>query len=302
MGVYLRYGGLIRYLQLTRVSEMDAKDYGTGAFISHAGEVPDGDENPLWVGNSSAEDAVAASSDNGQYSAQSVPGCASHPTQFSGGFQRPRGPEATRSATRKSYQRQDDDHTTAVHEYVEKFAPINAPFPVRPAAGYYPAGGRSARRLPPVLPEYDLSYRPGSLQEAICMYIDYLMDDNEARTCISECAVASPTPPLDFHREEYYRDVMCRSPNTELHHYHHYHGRVAGDGRRVVAPPCPRPTARLPPKKTGCIEQVIAPVAARRHTPHPADGSSTHGGSTSICGRFRRPHVAKLQAASVPIA
>jgi len=33
-----------------------------------------------------------------------------------------------------------------------------------------------------------------------------------------------------------------------------------------------------------------------------ADGSSTLGGSTSVRGRVRGPHVAKLQAASVPIA
>jgi len=34
----------------------------------------------------------------------------------------------------------------------------------------------------------------------------------------------------------------------------------------------------------------------------PADGSSTRGGSTSVRGRVRSPPVAKLQAASVPIA
>ena len=33
-----------------------------------------------------------------------------------------------------------------------------------------------------------------------------------------------------------------------------------------------------------------------------ADGSSTRGGSTSVRGRVRSPHMAKLQAASVPIA
>jgi len=34
----------------------------------------------------------------------------------------------------------------------------------------------------------------------------------------------------------------------------------------------------------------------------PTDGSSTRGGSTSVRGRVRSPHMAKLQAASVPIA
>ena len=35
-------------------------------------------------------------------------------------------------------------------------------------------------------------------------------------------------------------------------------------------------------------KQVIAPVAARRYAP--ADGSSTRGGSTSVCGRVCTPH------------
>jgi len=48
------------------------------------------------------------------------------------------------------------------------------------------------------------------------------------------------------------------------------------------------------------IQQVIAPGAARRYAP--ADGSSTRGGSTSVRGQVRSPHMAKLQAASVPIA
>jgi len=48
------------------------------------------------------------------------------------------------------------------------------------------------------------------------------------------------------------------------------------------------------------VEQVIAPGAARRYAP--ADGSSTRGGSTSVRGRVRSPHMAKLQAVCVPIA
>jgi len=47
------------------------------------------------------------------------------------------------------------------------------------------------------------------------------------------------------------------------------------------------------------IIQVIVPEAARYA---PADGSSTRSGSTSVRGLVRSPHVAKLQAASVPIA
>jgi len=34
----------------------------------------------------------------------------------------------------------------------------------------------------------------------------------------------------------------------------------------------------------------------------PTDGSSTRGGSTSVRGRVRSPHMANMQAASVPIA
>ena len=36
--------------------------------------------------------------------------------------------------------------------------------------------------------------------------------------------------------------------------YHHRHGRVAGEGRRVVAPPCPRSTARLQSSPVGRVE------------------------------------------------
>jgi len=41
---------------------------------------------------------------------------------------------------------------------------------------------------------------------------------------------------------------------------------------------------------------------SRRNDMPPDDGSSTRGGSTYVHGRVRSPHVAKLQAASVPIA
>ena len=40
----------------------------------------------------------------------------------------------------------------------------------------------------------------------------------------------------------------------------------------------------------------------RRDDMPPVDGSSTRGGSTSVRGRVRSPHVAKLQAANVPVA
>ena len=40
----------------------------------------------------------------------------------------------------------------------------------------------------------------------------------------------------------------------------------------------------------------------RRDDMSPADGGSTRGGSMSVRGRVHSPHMAKLQAASVPIA
>ena len=46
----------------------------------------------------------------------------------------------------------------------------------------------------------------------------------------------------------------------------------------------------------------LSPWGGETICPPPADGSSTRGGSTSFRGRVRSPHVAKLQAASVPIA
>ena len=45
----------------------------------------------------------------------------------------------------------------------------------------------------------------------------------------------------------------------------------------------------------------LSPRGRRDDIP-PADGSSTRSGSTSVRGRVRSPHMAKLQAASVPIA
>ena len=46
----------------------------------------------------------------------------------------------------------------------------------------------------------------------------------------------------------------------------------------------------------------LSPRGRRDDMPPPADGSSTRGGSTSVRGRVRSPHMAKLQAASMTIA
>jgi len=194
---------------------MDAEDRGAGTFLSNNGQVPGGTENPLWAGNTCTEEAdVALDSAEGSHhgAAQCVFNGVTAPFAGAQNSELERQPETVRPTARKNYQQRPeatvDEQTSMMNAYVEKFSPLNPP-----AMGYYASAGPSARRLPPVLPEIDLSYRPGSLQEAICMYIDFLMAENEVRTRISECAVASPAPPLDFHREEYYRDVMCRPVN-----------------------------------------------------------------------------------------
>jgi len=54
-------------------------------------------------------------------------------------------------------------------------------------------------------------------------------------------------------------------------------------------------------KQRSCPEKEIMQGTSETICP-PADGSSTRGGSTSVRGRVRSPHTAKLQAARVPIA
>jgi len=53
---------------------------------------------------------------------------------------------------------------------------------------------------------------------------------------------------------------------------HHHHGRVAGEGRRVVAPPCSRSTARLQNSPVGRVElfrswEPLVPWTTRWATP-----------------------------------
>lgn len=59
----------------------------------------------------------------------------------------------------------------------------------------------------PLIP-IDRSQKPNTLSEAIGMYIDYLIRENEKKTHISSCSVAHV--PLDLHKEDYYQQVMCR--------------------------------------------------------------------------------------------
>jgi len=48
--------------------------------------------------------------------------------------------------------------------------------------------------------------------------------------------------------------IKLNWPQQHFEHHHHHHGRVAGEGRRVVAPPCPRSTARLQMSPVGRVE------------------------------------------------
>ena len=69
-------------------------------------------------------------------------------------------------------------------------------------------------------------------------------------------------------------------------------------GRQQPAPPRSHDTATTDSKTN-----KLSPRRGRRDDmPPPADASSTRGGSTSVRERVRSPHMAKLQAASVPIA
>ena len=48
---------------------------------------------------------------------------------------------------------------------------------------------------------------------------------------------------------------ICPPPlRTPPKNHHHHHVRVAGEGRRVVAPPCPRSSARLQRSPIGWVE------------------------------------------------
>jgi len=51
-----------------------------------------------------------------------------------------------------------------------------------------------------------------------------------------------------------------------------------------------------------CVFVCVLNCLSCCHYAPPANGSLTRGGSTPVRGRVRSPHMAKLQAASVPIA
>lgn len=199
---------------------MNGSEHGARMFVPADGGrlVQDCIDNPLWVANSAGtEEAV---DQRGSFTSSSADGECQFPVADDIHHHQAAGLRAPTAIMRPPWMKdcpgQEDastsQQTTMMNAYIEKFSPVCSPAPVM---GYYSSGGPpfTGRRVPSVLPEIDLSHRPSSLQEAICMYIDFLTAENEIRTRISECSVTSPPLPLDFHREEYYRDVMCRPVN-----------------------------------------------------------------------------------------
>ena len=56
--------------------------------------------------------------------------------------------------------------------------------------------------------EIDLSKKPETLQDAIAMYIDFLILENDKKTHISECQLLPVR--FDFEKEQYYMEVMSK--------------------------------------------------------------------------------------------
>ena len=82
------------------------------------------------------------------------------------------------------------------------------------------------------------------------------------------------------------------NPTHGSTHNHHHHVRVAGEGRRVVAPPCQRSTARLQSSPIGRVESFRSwsshlfrgRPGERRQSTRPMDNS----GTPLLCRGFRR--------------
>ena len=52
--------------------------------------------------------------------------------------------------------------------------------------------------------------------------------------------------------------VDALSLPVSVHDHHHHYVRVVSEGRRVVAPPCPRSTARLQRSPIGRVESFLS--------------------------------------------
>jgi len=62
--------------------------------------------------------------------------------------------------------------------------------------------------------------------------------------------------------------VANQHPTAVYRQHHHHHGRVAGEGRRVVAPPCPRSTARFQRSPLGRVESFRSWSSIQRPNVH----------------------------------
>jgi len=78
---------------------------------------------------------------------------------------------------------------------------------------------------------------------------------SSSRFCVVE-AISSAPPPEE--RGHVATDSLCPTVCCDLTRsfdgIHHHHCRVGSEGRRVVAPPCPRSTARLQSSPVGRVE------------------------------------------------
>ena len=103
-----------------------------------------------------------------------------------------------------------------VPDYSHSNLSANDSFDAGASDGDYDDGGGDDARLdlPPtenpedLVIEIDLSHKPETLQEAIAMYIDFLVLENDKKTHISECQLLPVR--FDFEKEQYYMEVMSK--------------------------------------------------------------------------------------------
>ena len=70
--------------------------------------------------------------------------------------------------------------------------------------------GNSIKKLANKHLALDLSKRPNSVNDAICKYMDFLIVENEVKTCVSSCSTGVQLPFVGFEKERYFHEVMCK--------------------------------------------------------------------------------------------
>jgi len=82
----------------------------------------------------------------------------------------------------------------------------------------------------------------------VCVYPDGLAVDFQSSSCV--LVLAGGLRLCCFNRN----NLTAVPSRLEITNRHHDHGRIADEGRRVVAPRCPRSTARLQSSPVGRVE------------------------------------------------